>query len=531
MPFSTSCPSLLLLIAVAFAAAASSDEITSAAAFQQVRPPVISQRHMHQLLHNGDRCKLCSSSTSTTPHHRQHGIPKSHHFSSSSGSGWGQALQNAIGSLDRRIEIEESIEEKRRNAIYNENSDSHITFVSPLLEDGYPPAVLEYERTKNNNNQQQQQQPKPMLLYLPGFDGTILSPFLQFPSLGEEFDVRAMKVDMDDRSTFEELKEAVVEYLLRECRGGDGQANGGLGMVYLMGESFGGILATEVALELNRPTYTEYVELQGLILVNPATSYLRSTLYELGPPIANVQSLPGVLSDVQYVFSLVTQLVPLFLDEGRAIQQLIAILSSKGLPSVVNNPQREAYMGRVAFDLPKRLKFMPKDTLKWRLEEWLEWGNGVFEDRLEMLQSTRNSDSSAPGDVDTYSLLKVSQELRTVIVVGELDLTLPSWEEANRLSSELFRNACMHVVPGAGHASTCGGSLNLIQLLREVFPEINHRDGRNTFDGNGNYNLVMGGGGEPMEQLHGLEPRYDGASIGLMPFLYWSKDYYQKWRR
>ena len=29
---------------------------------------------------------------------------------------------------------------------------------------------------------------------------------------------------------------------------------------------------------------------------------------------------------------------------------------------------------RVAFDLANRLKFMPKSTLKWRLEEWLNHG-------------------------------------------------------------------------------------------------------------------------------------------------------------
>ena len=57
----------------------------------------------------------------------------------------------------------------------------------------------------------------------------MLAPFLQWPALGEEFDVRAMKVDMADRSTFEELKEAVVEYLLRECR------ESGISIVYLMG--------------------------------------------------------------------------------------------------------------------------------------------------------------------------------------------------------------------------------------------------------------------------------------------------------
>ena len=168
-------------------------------------------------------------------------------------------------------------------------------------------------------------------------------------------------------------------------------------------------------------------------------------------------------------------------------------------------------MGRVAFDLPSRLTFMPKDTLKWRLEEWLEWGCGIFEDRLEMLQSALDSSNDNTGDVDTYALLKVSQDLHTMIIVGELESTLPSWEESNRSCSEIFRNAYVHVVPGTGHASTCGGSLNLIQLLREVFTEVNMYGGSNYYDGNTDGNRVTAGGGELMEELHGLEPRYDGA--------------------
>ena len=444
-------------------------------------------------------------------------ISSSTHLSSS--SAWGEVFQNAIGSLDRRLDIKDEMMERRRRRVVVDDEGSnngHIQFVSPLLEDGYPPAVLEYEESNKYAIRS-----KPLLLYLPGFDGTILSPFLQFPSLGEEFDVRAMRVDMEDRSSFEELKEAVIQYLLRECRGEEGRAeNEGSCRVYLMGESFGGVLATEIALELNRPAYTDYLDLRGLVLVNPATSYLRSPLYELGPPVADARPLFPALNDIQYVVALLTKLVPLFLDEGRAMQQLVAILSSKGLPSVINDPQREAYMGRVAFDLPNRLKFMPKDTLKWRLEEWLEWGCGVFEDRLEMLQSARDSTDDASGDVETYALLKVSQELRTMIVVGELDLTLPSVEEADRLSSEVFRNAYVHVVSGAGHASTCGGSLNLMELFREVFPETN------LYGSNEN-----GHKGKPSDELHGLEPRYDRAWVGLSPLLYWSKDYYLKWRR
>ena len=472
---------------------------------------------------NSERISI-SLSSSAFIHHTTHKRKTYNQLSSSSSSSsnaWGEVLQNAISSLDKRQNIQEDRREKQRRRIAdnnnvnnenrnrnNSNSNSHIQFVSPLLEDGYPPAVLEYEQTQHYN--------KPIILYLPGFDGTILSPFLQFPSLGETFDIRAMKVSMEDRSSFEELKDAVIQYLFNEVGDNTNQA------IYLMGESFGGILATEVALELSSKDYD--IELRGLILVNPATCYLRSALYELGPPVADAEPIFPALADIQYVVSLVTKLGPLFGDEGRFINQLLTILSSKGLPAVVNNAQREAYMGRVAFDLLNRLKFMPKDTLKWRLEEWLLWGSGLFEDRLEMLQTARDVDDNTPGGMDTYAMLKLSQELRTLIIAGEFDLTLPSLEEADRLSSELFRQSHVHVVPGAGHASTCGGSLNLIQLLRDVFPEL--KDGK---DG-GSMAVAENESGGLEKLLHGLEPRYDGASIGLNPLLYWSKAYYRKWR-
>lgn len=369
-----------------------------------------------------------------------------------------------------------------------------VEFLSPLLHDGYPPAVDESNRMTL--------QTKPVLLYLPGFDGTVLAPFLQFPSLGEEFDVRAMRVSMDDRSTFDELKAEVVGYVERECAASGGDGSDGGRSVYLMGESFGGILATQVSVELYG---RESVDLRGLILVNPATCYKRSGLYELGPSVANNPISTPVLSDLVYIYQLATDLVPLFLDRGVALNQLIAILSSRGLPAVVNSATREAYMGRVAFDLANRLKFMPKPTLKWRLEEWLEYGCDVFEDQLR----------SPKGNGDEAEALRsMARGLRTLIVAGEHDLTLPSIDEAERLSSEVFRDVSVHVVPDAGHASTCGGTLNLIRLIRETF----HEDFGNIDESNS----------RTSSELFGLEPRYDGASIGLSPLKYWSNKYYSR---
>ena len=388
-----------------------------------------------------------------------------------------------------------------------DNKNDYIKFVSPLLEDGYPPAVLEYEA--------QHHRYKPLLLYIPGFDGTILAPFLQFPSLGEEFDVRAMKIDNADRSTFVELKERIVEYLLKECKGRSG--GNSADRVYLMGESFGGILSTEVAMELNKSKYQESIDLKGLVLVNPATSYLRSIVYELAPPIAAAKPSIPVLEGAEYAFRLLTEVVPLFLGERehRFVQQLIGIILFKGLPPAVNNAERESYMGRVAFAIPLRLKFMPKETFQWRLKEWMEVGSGRFEERLKNLQVAQHVKDTSDVDAETQAMLKVSEELRTTIVVGEKD-AMPSLEEAERLSSELFQKAHVHVVKGSGHISTCGGSLHLIELLREAFPEIN----LSGCSGDENCNIS--------EELHGLEPRYDNSPIGMMPWKYWSKDNYKQ---
>jgi pimeloyl-ACP methyl ester carboxylesterase len=334
---------------------------------------------------------------------------------------------------------------------------------------------------------------------------------------------------MCNRSTFDELVYHIVNYLLTECKqqsnnnnDDDDDYNNNKSRqqkVYLMGESFGGQLAIEVALELQRPSYMNYgIELCGLILVNPATSYLRSNLYRIAPTIVqqnnkniktntsiknkkNQESIlhpvVEIIDNLQYTIAIVTKLIPLFTDNGQSLRQLVTILSSHGLPSVINTPCREAYMGRVAFTLFDRISFMSKETLHWRLEEWLEWGASIFEDRLDMLTSVRlstttsssltessmanaiNNDTTIADTtqaaastatmtndcsvIDNYSLLKISQELRTLIIVGEYDKTLPSIEESHRLSNEVFRNSVIHVVP---NASTCGGSLNLITLLR-----------------------------------------------------------------
>ena len=78
---------------------------------------------------------------------------------------------------------------------------------------------------------------KPLLIYLPGIELSGYSLHRQLPGLAEDFCVRWLAVPPDDRSSFEALREAVT----REVESEEGRP------IYLLGESFGGVLALSVA--------------------------------------------------------------------------------------------------------------------------------------------------------------------------------------------------------------------------------------------------------------------------------------------
>lgn len=159
-------------------------------------------------------------------------------------------------------------------------------------------------------------------------------------------------------------------------------------------------------------------------------------------------------------------------------------------------------MGRSAFSLPTKLKFMPQSTLKWRLEEWLTEGCKAVRSKLNT-NEVQDSIKNTP----------------ILIVVGEKDETLPSVEESKRLKSILAHEAevHIHIVKGAGHACTSGSRVDLTALMRKTF-------GLSSSTGRTAMKEAAQNDGVDL----GLEPRYDGASIGLSPTKYWSKGLFQR---
>mmetsp|Transcript_27935 Transcript_27935/g.61529 ORF Transcript_27935/g.61529 Transcript_27935/m.61529 type:complete len:562 (-) Transcript_27935:785-2470(-) len=488
----------------------------------------------------------------------------------------------------RRLAVSRSEEET--NTIHSPRSH-RINFVSPLLDYGYPPAVKDFEVRQKKRQQilksddripeiidDDDNEGKPILLYLPGFDGTYICPFIQFPELGTEFEIWCMTIGMEDRSTYDELKTVVLDFLKTDFAISDDKqlvsssvsarsnvdetamvqdknsSPDGIGMfagffggnakkskekksgrpIYIAGESFGGILASDVALTLlaeqkeNKDIDDEVlVNLQGLVLINPATCYDRSQLATAGPSVANTP-FPF------YILGLFSKLVPLFTDEF-SFEQLLLILQAKALPSVIDNPCREAYMGRVAFSLPTKLEFMPPSTLSWRLNEWLQTGCAAL----------RKSSFAAFPD------------FRSLIVVGEKDKTLPSIAEAERLANKVMNLSRMHihVVDGAGHASTCGSRLDLTAVIRYCFPELQEpaavvrRKRALQFPSREKETNDFMDSAQASDDVHtkrtrmksqaakgvgpnfGMEERYDKADIGLNPLLYWSKSNYKAVRQ
>jgi pimeloyl-ACP methyl ester carboxylesterase len=128
---------------------------------------------------------------------------------------------------------------------------------------------------------------KPLLLYLTGMDGLGVSAEPQFKDLSRRFEVRRLQVLAQDRRSFDELVAFVLTYI------NDWQARsaGKNGKVMLLGESFGGLLASGVAI-------TNQTQLQGVMLANPATSFDRTDWPTFGPLLASIPSrLP--LSDTR----------------------------------------------------------------------------------------------------------------------------------------------------------------------------------------------------------------------------------------
>ncbi|KAI3428285.1 hypothetical protein D9Q98_006664 [Chlorella vulgaris] len=257
----------------------------------------------------------------------------------------------------------------------------------------------------------------PLMLYLPGIDGSGLAASRQFPSLLQKFDMRTLVTPIQDRTAFPELVKIVADYLRQHV-----PAYSPTRPVYVLGESFGGLLALAVAAEV--PALVD-----RLVLVNPATSF-SSSLWPLIGPL-----LPQVPRELYRALPLA--LAPVL---GNPINLLLAGIDSTPGASV---RQQAASLVDTAVNLLQQLpalaEILPAETLAWKLELLREGGLAV-EGLLPRIQQ------------------------RCFLLVGDQDRLIPSGEEGPRLQRALPR-AQLRVEKGRSHALLQEGGVDLSAIL------------------------------------------------------------------
>lgn len=252
--------------------------------------------------------------------------------------------------------------------------------------------------------------PAPLLLYLPGIDGSGLSGGTQWGRLSSELTIEVLSLTPGDRSTFDQLVVGICGHIagLEPPR-----------RVLLCGESTGAVLALGAAL-------AEPGLVSALCLVNPGTAYDGSPLSVVAPLLPR---LPPQL------YSVGPSLVTPLLGKPGWFNPLIQLPADEKLPTGAAQ----------VLEASRRLAdLLPPEALAWRLREQLGAGAVQVNGRLR----------------DRSGGVRFPWESSTLLIAGDQDLLLPSSRETARLAS-LLRGAKRRVLAGVGHAALDDPALNL----------------------------------------------------------------------
>ncbi|KAG7353590.1 lysophospholipase [Nitzschia inconspicua] len=265
---------------------------------------------------------------------------------------------------------------------------------------------------------------KPIALYLPGLDGYGISAVAQYNDLAKNFELWRMTVAVDDRTSFHELCQKPVQFV-------DDIVGNTARPVYVIGESFGGLLATAVGLQLhNREKRGGKANpVKGLVLVNPATSFDESGWDVTAPLLALLGRLTETPERRPFglpsAYSLVGGLTLSALIPSR--QQFSRIVDAfMGMESI-RDPSRLGETMEGYLDLFQiTSEFLPPGLLEHRIKNWLMVGTSIVDSRLSQL------------------------DIPSLVVVGTADQLISSKNEADRLT-KLLPQAEKLQVREAGH--------------------------------------------------------------------------------
>jgi pimeloyl-ACP methyl ester carboxylesterase len=270
---------------------------------------------------------------------------------------------------------------------------------------------------------------KPIGLYIPGLEGYGISAFRnQFDDLADNFELWRLAIQPNDRTPFTEIVQVIAQFVEDVAADANGRP------IVLIGESCGGLLAAATALRLQREQKkagkTSSPLLQGLVLVNPATSIEQTNWDTLVPIMASLDTNVGrnSTSDALNAYEIGGSLLLSYLiPDGDQIRRILDVIL--GLPELdfpVTDPDQIKEIKKAAVEGFKGTgEKLPGDMLKHRVN-WLAVGAPIVNARLAEL------------------------DLQTLVLVGKEDKLLPSFSEADRLVRTL-PNCEKLVVAVRGH--------------------------------------------------------------------------------
>ncbi|GAB4527556.1 MAG: alpha/beta fold hydrolase [Pleurocapsa sp.] len=236
---------------------------------------------------------------------------------------------------------------------------------------------------------------RPLLIYLPGMDGAGRLFKSQAKKLAAYFDLRYLSIPTDNADNWQDLTRATIKLIESEL------LTNRRDRVYLCGESFGGCLALKIA--VTKPSL-----IQGLVLVNPASSFNQRPILSFGINIT------GLMPDWLHPYSAVT-LLP-FLAQLNRIPQ---------------GDRRE---------LIQAVKALPPKVVSWR---------------LYLLQKFQ----IAPAQLADLNI-------PSLVIASAADRLLPSVEEGRKLVKTLPK-AQMLVLPHSGHACLLETETDLEAIMKQ----------------------------------------------------------------
>lgn len=255
----------------------------------------------------------------------------------------------------------------------------------------------------------------PILLFLPGMDGTGMGLILHHKALGKFFEVRCLHIPVHDRTPFEGLVKFIEETVRLEHASNPNKP------IYLVGDSFGGCLSLAVA--ARNPT----IDLV-LILVNPATSFGRSQLQPFFPIL---EAMPDVLhATVPYLLSYVM---------GDPMKMALVDVESK-LPPLQRLEKMSQNLTALLPYLSSLADIIPRGTLLWR---------------LKLLKSAAASANSR--------LHAVKAEV--LVLASGKDNMVPSRDEADRLNKSL-KNCTVRHFKDNGHTFLLEDGISLMTIIK-----------------------------------------------------------------